>query len=138
MFENDFPALLSDIPDPPNDGKNNNDDLFQCYAARGVCKVICFHPNSKLTLPRMTLDDIAHVIRTWMDVFQDLRSKYRWVQIFENRGDVMGCSSKIVDSFNLLYLIFKVQIHIHIAKSGQQIFYLMRLVSNTRHKKIIS
>jgi UDPglucose--hexose-1-phosphate uridylyltransferase len=43
----------------------------------------------------MTLDDIAHVIKTWMDVYQDLGSKYRWVQIFENRGDVMGCSSTI-------------------------------------------
>ncbi|UJR15403.1 hypothetical protein I4U23_002350 [Adineta vaga] len=93
VFENDFPALLSDIPDPLNNEKNTNDDLFQCHAARGVCKVICFHPNSKLTLARMTLDDIAHVIRTWIDVYRDLSYKYRWVQLFENRGDIMGCSN---------------------------------------------
>jgi UDPglucose--hexose-1-phosphate uridylyltransferase len=91
VFDNDFPALLSDIPDQ----QHHNDDLFQCHAARGVCKVICFHPNSKLTLPRMTLDDISYVIKTWMDVFKDLANKYRWVQIFENRGDIMGCSSNI-------------------------------------------
>ena len=91
VFENDFPALQSDIP--PMDNKSNSDDLFRCHAARGVCKVICFHPNSKLTLPRMTLDDIAHVIRTWIEVFQDLAKQYAWVQIFENRGEIMGCSS---------------------------------------------
>jgi UDPglucose--hexose-1-phosphate uridylyltransferase len=89
VFDNDYPSLLSDIPEQ----KDINDDLFQCRAARGVCKVICFHPNSKLTLPRMTLDDIAHVIKTWIDVFQDLASKYQWIQIFENRGDIMGCSN---------------------------------------------
>lgn len=90
VFDNDFPAVLSDIPQ----GQNANDDLFQCQPARGVCKVICFHPNSKLTLPRMTLEDIAHVVDTWLDVFRELANQYRWVQIFENRGDVMGCSSK--------------------------------------------
>jgi len=105
VFENDYPALQSHIPDLKNDLNNSNDDLFQCHAARGVCKVICFHPNSKLTLPRMTLDDIAHVIRTWIDVYQDLASKYRWVQIFENRGDIMGCSSKIYLFYLLLSCI---------------------------------
>jgi len=91
--------LLSDIPDQ----QNNNDDIFQCQAARGTCKVICFHPNSKLTLPRMTLDDIAHVIKTWIEVYQDLSSKYRWIQIFENRGDIMGCSSKIYLLIEFIY-----------------------------------
>ncbi|CAF3027698.1 unnamed protein product [Rotaria sp. Silwood2] len=92
VFDNDYPALLSDIHDDENNN-NNDDDLFRCHVARGVCKVICFHPNSKLTLPRMTLDDIAHVIKTWIDVYQDLASKYQWIQIFENRGDIMGCSN---------------------------------------------
>lgn len=91
VFDNDYPALLSDIPDDEN---RDNDDLFQCHVARGVCKVICFHPDSKLTLARMALDDISHVIKTWIDVYKDLASKYQWVQIFENRGDIMGCSSK--------------------------------------------
>ncbi|CAF1244870.1 unnamed protein product [Rotaria sordida] len=91
VFDNDFPALLSDISDDQND--NNNDDLFRCHVARGVCKVICFHPNSKLTLPRMTLDDITYVIKTWIDVCRDLANKYQWVQIFENRGEIMGCSN---------------------------------------------
>ncbi|CAF0984505.1 unnamed protein product [Adineta steineri] len=93
VFENDYPALLADIPDPKNDQNNNNDDLFQCHAARGVCKVMCFHPNSKLTLPRMTLDHISHIVKTWIEVYRDLASQYQWVQIFENRGDVMGCSN---------------------------------------------
>ncbi|CAF5125954.1 unnamed protein product [Rotaria sp. Silwood1] len=66
IFDNDYPALLSDIPDDQNNN-NNDDDLFRCHVARGVCKVICFHPNSKLTLARMTLDDISYVIKTWID-----------------------------------------------------------------------
>jgi UDPglucose--hexose-1-phosphate uridylyltransferase len=88
VFDNDFPALQIDTPDAKQD-----DDIFRCHSARGVCKVICFHPNSNLTLPRMSLDDIAHVVRTWINIFNDLSSNYAWVQIFENRGDLMGCSS---------------------------------------------
>lgn len=42
----------------------------------------------------MQQKDIEHVIQTWIDVFLDLSSKYDWVQIFENRGDIMGCSSR--------------------------------------------
>ena len=92
-FDNDFPALQADIPDATG-GEQRTDDLFQCHSARGVCKVICFHPDSRLTLARMSLADIAHVVRTWMDVYAQLSPTYAWVQIFENRGDVMGCSSK--------------------------------------------
>ncbi|CAF0838460.1 unnamed protein product [Didymodactylos carnosus] len=93
VFENDFPALLPTVPDPSN---KDDDILFQCHAARGVCKVICFHPDSNLTLPRMTLDDIKHVVNTWIDVYNELIKKYAWIQIFENRGDIMGCSSKFI------------------------------------------
>lgn len=105
VFENDYPALQANIPDANPDNQEKSDDLFQCHSARGVCKVICFHPNSKLTLPRMSLGDIAHVVRTWIDVFEELARTYAWVQIFENRGDIMGCSSKIewkVDSIEAL------------------------------------
>jgi UDPglucose--hexose-1-phosphate uridylyltransferase len=43
----------------------------------------------------MTLDDISYVIKVWMDEYENLAKKYQWVQIFENRGEIMGCSSKI-------------------------------------------
>ena len=84
VFENDYPALQANISDANPDGQATSDDLFQCHSARGVCKVICFHPNSKLTLPRMSLDGHPLMsVRTWIDVFEALARTYAWVQIFE-------------------------------------------------------
>lgn len=56
-------------------------------------RVMCFHPHSDLTLPLMELPDIVKVVEAWVDQLQDLGRKYRWVQIFENKGNVMGCSN---------------------------------------------
>ncbi|XP_005089107.1 galactose-1-phosphate uridylyltransferase [Aplysia californica] len=89
VFDNDFPALLPDGPEPPE----NDDPLFQSGSAHGKCRVICFHPWSDLTLPLMNVTDIRCVIDTWVKESVDLGKKFRWVQIFENRGAVMGCSN---------------------------------------------
>ncbi|KAM9540272.1 galactose-1-phosphate uridylyltransferase [Salvelinus alpinus] len=89
VFENDFPALQPNAPDP---GYNQH-PLFQSKAARGVCKVMCFHPRSDVTLPLMTLPDIIKVIDKWVELMVDLGSTYPWVQIFENKGAMMGCSN---------------------------------------------
>ncbi|XP_042182295.1 galactose-1-phosphate uridylyltransferase isoform X2 [Oncorhynchus tshawytscha] len=89
VFENDFPALQPNAPDP---GYNQH-PLFQSKAARGVCKVMCFHPWSDVTLPLMTLPDIIKVIDKWAELMVDLGSTYPWVQIFENKGAMMGCSN---------------------------------------------
>ena len=56
-------------------------------------RVMCFHPHSDLTLPLMELPDIVKVVEAWVGQLQDLGRKYRWVQIFENKGNVMGCSN---------------------------------------------
>lgn len=58
MFPNDFPALLEDVPEPPK----SDDPLFQAEAARGTCRVMCFHPKSNTTLPLMTTAEIEMVI----------------------------------------------------------------------------
>ncbi|XP_070297787.1 galactose-1-phosphate uridylyltransferase, partial [Salvelinus sp. IW2-2015] len=76
VFENDFPALQPNAPDP---GYNQH-PLFQSKAARGVCKVMCFHPRSDVTLPLMTLPDIIKVIDKWAELMVDLGSTYPWVQ----------------------------------------------------------
>ncbi|MCL4130019.1 UNVERIFIED_CONTAM: hypothetical protein GTU68_038124 [Idotea baltica] len=89
VFTNDFPALLEDVPSPPD----SNDPLFQAKAAKGTCKVMCFHPRSDLTLPLMTVDEILEVINRWVSELKELGQKYSWVQIFENKGAVMGCSN---------------------------------------------
>uniref|UniRef100_T1IWR3 Galactose-1-phosphate uridylyltransferase n=1 Tax=Strigamia maritima TaxID=126957 RepID=T1IWR3_STRMM len=95
VFDNDFPALLETNPGPgPGLATDSSEHpLLKCASARGICRVMCFHPLSSMTLPLMTLKEIIHVIDKWADQMKDLGEKYTWVQIFENRGDVMGCSN---------------------------------------------
>uniref|UniRef100_A0A3B5L782 Galactose-1-phosphate uridylyltransferase n=1 Tax=Xiphophorus couchianus TaxID=32473 RepID=A0A3B5L782_9TELE len=89
VFENDFPALQPDAPDPGSD----QHPLFQSKAARGVCKVMCFHPWSDVTLPLMKKEEIIKVIDKWAEIVEELGATYPWVQIFENKGAMMGCSN---------------------------------------------
>lgn len=90
VFENDFPALLQE--EAPSPGPSTH-PLLKCEPAQGTCRVMCFHPWSDLTLPLMSIDEILEVIREWMRQYQELSKSYRWVQIFENKGAVMGCSN---------------------------------------------
>ena len=89
VFVNDYAALL---PDVPLAGAVPG-DLFRCEPVRGESRVICFSPRHDLTLPEMALEDIMRVVNVWADQLNELGAKYRWVQIFENKGVVMGCSN---------------------------------------------
>ncbi|XP_055375276.1 probable galactose-1-phosphate uridylyltransferase isoform X2 [Condylostylus longicornis] len=89
VFPNDFPALLEEVPEPPE----SDDPLFKIAPARGQCRVMCFHPKSNKTLPIMTPKEIQNVITEWINQFNELKTKYVWVQIFENKGASMGCSN---------------------------------------------
>ncbi|XP_015919143.1 galactose-1-phosphate uridylyltransferase [Parasteatoda tepidariorum] len=89
VFPNDFPALLETVPDPgPADHP-----LFVSSSAKGVCRVMCFHPKSNTTLPLMSVQEILEVINTWIKEMVELGAKFKWVQIFENKGEIMGCSN---------------------------------------------
>ncbi|MBS1705580.1 MAG: UDP-glucose--hexose-1-phosphate uridylyltransferase [Armatimonadetes bacterium] len=88
-FLNDFPALLKD----ESEISTESSPLLQSKPVRGECWVICFSPRHDLTLPEMEVSDIAAVVRTWQRMAQQLGEQYTWVQIFENKGDVMGCSN---------------------------------------------
>lgn len=88
VFTNDFPALLPDVPPAAVE-----DDLIRCQSVRGTARVICFSPRHDLTLPQFTTDDLVKVIRVWAEQINELRSGYRWIQVFENRGEMMGASS---------------------------------------------
>lgn len=90
IFENDFPALLKETPEPSNDAK---EELFKSSSARGTCRVMCFHPYSDLSLPLLSTTDIQAVITDWINQYKELSQKYLWVQIFENKGNMMGCSN---------------------------------------------
>jgi len=91
VFTNDFRALLDDgncSPLPRAD-----DPLMQYRAVQGTCRVICFSSRHDLTLPQMDREAIRTVIDTWAEQLAELGAKYRWVQVFENKGAIMGCSN---------------------------------------------
>ncbi|MEM7536524.1 MAG: UDP-glucose--hexose-1-phosphate uridylyltransferase [Chloroflexota bacterium] len=91
VFDNDFAALLLDGPqDPVGDGK-----FFQAEAETGTCRVICFNPRHDLTLPEMTVEQIRAVVDVWAAQVVDLGGNpdINYVQLFENKGEVMGCSN---------------------------------------------
>ena len=97
VFDNDFPALFDyDLSKEETNVQQTDDiknDLFKIAPVKGKCKVMCFHPYSDLTLSTMNRDDIVNVINKWIDEFNSLKQKYDWVQIFENKGSIMGCSN---------------------------------------------
>ena len=63
--------------------------------ARGLCKVLCFHPDHSLTLARMTQAEIRGVVDAWTREYEELGATdwIKYVQIFENRGAMMGASN---------------------------------------------
>ncbi len=91
VFDNDFAALLKDTPP----GSWSKGSLFQAKSERGICRVICFSPRHDLTLSLMERSQIEGVVRTWQDEYRELGQMdyINHVQIFENRGAVMGCSN---------------------------------------------
>jgi UDPglucose--hexose-1-phosphate uridylyltransferase len=90
-FNNDFAALLQDTPD----GEYNLGGLLQAYSQKGICRVVCFSPRHDLTLSQMEVQDIQKVIELLQTEFTVLSSRewIKYIQIFENKGDIMGCSN---------------------------------------------
>ncbi|MGM1056580.1 MAG: UDP-glucose--hexose-1-phosphate uridylyltransferase [Bacteroidota bacterium] len=89
-FINDFPALL---PDGNKELVKNK--LLIAEPESGICKVVCFSPNHSLTLPVMEVEEIRKVVQIWKKEFAELgeTQDINYVQIFENKGDMMGCSN---------------------------------------------
>ena len=103
VFDNDFPALFEyelNEETIPHDTGTIKDDLFKIRPAKGLCKVMCFHPHSNLTLPTMQQTDIVKVINKWIEVYQEMSVKFDWVQIFENKGDAMVMQLKQISFIN--------------------------------------
>ncbi|MBE7472552.1 MAG: galactose-1-phosphate uridylyltransferase [Anaerolineae bacterium] len=89
VFTNDFSALLPDTPP----AAIASHPLLRTESESGICRVICFSPRHDLTLPEMAVEDIRHVIDVWAEQVTELGKQYRWVQVFENKGAIMGCSN---------------------------------------------
>ena len=91
-FTNDYSALL---PDSPQEVVESAHGLLLAESERGICRVLCFHPDHSLTLAGMEVPDIVRVVEAWTAQFTELgsRPEIRHVQIFENRGAMMGASN---------------------------------------------
>ncbi len=91
VFDNDFAALQPDTPS----GKYQEKGLLLARSERGRCRVICFSSRHDLTLARMSVPEIHRIVDAWVEEFAALSSQpeIQSVQIFENRGAMMGCSN---------------------------------------------
>lgn len=91
VFTNDFSSLLEKTPE----GEVAPHELLRAEGVRGVCRVICFSPRHDLTMAEMEVRDLETVVEAWVAEFEDLMARpfLRYVQIFENRGEMMGCSN---------------------------------------------
>ncbi len=89
VFTNDFAALLPDTPELAS----HEHPLLRAETERGTCRVICFSPRHDLTLARMGTGEIRSVVDLWAQQVEELGQDYRWVQLFENKGAIMGCSN---------------------------------------------
>lgn len=87
VFPNDFPALLpapaEAVPHP----------LFQAESVSGECRVICYAPEHNASLGSLGVRGVSAVVDVWSEQYSELIRRWEWVQIFENRGEMMGCSN---------------------------------------------
>ncbi|MCY4019510.1 MAG: UDP-glucose--hexose-1-phosphate uridylyltransferase [Chloroflexi bacterium] len=89
VFVNDFAAVLPDTPDH----SHKDASLLRMRSVRGEARVLCFSPRHDLTLAQMSNAEIALVVDLWAEQTAELGRRFKWVQIFENRGDLMGASN---------------------------------------------
>ena len=88
VFTNDFSALLPDTP-----AATVEHGLLRAESERGTCRVACFSPRHDLTLAELSVAEIAEVVSLWQAQSAELGQSYRWVQVFENKGEMMGASN---------------------------------------------
>jgi UDPglucose--hexose-1-phosphate uridylyltransferase len=88
VFTNDFAALRPDVS-----AARVEHGLFRAEAEPGTCRVICFSPRHDLRMAGMRESEVRHVVDAWALQSAELGEHYRWVQVFENRGETMGASN---------------------------------------------
>jgi UDPglucose--hexose-1-phosphate uridylyltransferase len=89
VFTNDFSALLPETPETTA----GSHPLLRAETEQGTCRVVCFSPRHDLTLAEMDVHDIRRVVDVWVGQTRELGKRYRWVQVFENKSQMMGCSN---------------------------------------------
>jgi len=90
VFDNDFPALTID-----SDVAVSTNPLFASRPESGRCRVICYTERHDLRLATMSTDDLCAAIEAMTTEFKELdrQDDIGYVQVFENRGEMMGCSN---------------------------------------------
>jgi UDPglucose--hexose-1-phosphate uridylyltransferase len=88
VFTNDYAALYPDTP-PATFEKG----LLRAESQSGTCRVVCFDRRHNITLSNMDEEGIKRVIDVWADQTEELSERFQWVQVFENRGEMMGASN---------------------------------------------
>ncbi|REL30672.1 UDP-glucose--hexose-1-phosphate uridylyltransferase [Thalassotalea euphylliae] len=91
VFVNDFGAL-NQQQQTSDTNVTSDDELFTFEAANGECRVVCFSPDHSKTMPELSVDELTKVVTTWRENYQELASKFANIHIFENKGEIMGCS----------------------------------------------
>ena len=91
VFDNDFAALKIDTPV----ARFDEQELLVAESEPGICRVVCFSPRHDLTISKMQTVELRAVVDTWVDQYQELGAhpSVEYVQIFENRGAMMGASN---------------------------------------------
>jgi UDPglucose--hexose-1-phosphate uridylyltransferase len=91
VFDNDYPALLPDVPP----AELHQHGLIEARVERGICRVVCFSPRHDSTIPCMSPAEVQRVVDVWTEQYQNLAAIpwVKYVQIFENRGVLMGASN---------------------------------------------
>ncbi len=87
VFANDFPALT-----PATPAHTQTDPLFASQSETGECRVMSYSPNHSKTLAEMNVSELKAVVDEWAKQSNELGARYPWVQVFENKGEIMGCS----------------------------------------------
>jgi UDPglucose--hexose-1-phosphate uridylyltransferase len=111
VFDNDFPALSKEIPSSQDEKVHHEQSQIDEHhntsaptrrkmmvhqSVRGICKVICFSPRHDVTLTELTNEEIKTILLTWRMEIEYLRIAHpylKYIQIFENKGPIMGCSN---------------------------------------------
>ena len=88
VFTNDFAALRPEVP-----LERARQGLLVAETEPGTCRVICFSPRHDLRMAGMTQAEVRGVVDVWAAQSAELGERYRWVQVFENRGETMGASN---------------------------------------------
>jgi UDPglucose--hexose-1-phosphate uridylyltransferase len=91
VFDNDYSAMLPEAAPLEFDAAS----LLTGQAEQGICRVMCFSPRHDLTIPRMGARELRGVVDAWIEQYSALGQIpwIRHVQIFENRGEMMGASN---------------------------------------------